>query len=161
VNVVKLADCPFVPWRNGGGRTRELLAWPDPIDWLVRVSVADIEADGPFSPFAGVERAIALLDGAGIVLDLPGGEQHLRPGDNAIVFDGEAAPMCRLIDGPTRDLNLMVRRDAGRALLRHTPIPHGPGWHAVFTGDALYWSDRAVEYLPLNTVRWWLALEAR
>jgi environmental stress-induced protein Ves len=161
VNRVLLADCPFVPWRNGGGRTRELLAWPDPIDWVVRVSVAEIDADGPFSPFPGVERAIALLDGAGIVLELPGGKQHLRPGDTAFVFDGEAAPMCRLIDGPTRDLNLMVRRDAGRAVLRHTPIPTGPGWHAVFTGDALYWTDRAVEYLPLNTVRWWLALEAR
>ena len=42
VRQVRLADCAFVPWRNGVGRTRELLAWPTAADWLVRVSVAEI-----------------------------------------------------------------------------------------------------------------------
>ncbi|MGA1289108.1 MAG: hypothetical protein ACO3ZK_16530, partial [Rubrivivax sp.] len=103
-----LSECPPQPWRNGGGLTRELLAWAgwvgdarqpcsgsdargadgdagragsrddareDPLDdprsdatratsgdaarplaspasaeWLLRVSVADITQDGPFSP---------------------------------------------------------------------------------------------------------------
>jgi len=39
------------PWKNGGGTTRELLAWPDPQDWTLRLSVAQVEADGPFSRF--------------------------------------------------------------------------------------------------------------
>ena len=34
-------------WRNGGGWTRELLAVPDAENWRIRVSVADIESDGP------------------------------------------------------------------------------------------------------------------
>ena len=51
-------------WRNGGGRTRELLAWPDAADWKVRVSVADVESDGPFSAFPGVQRWFAVLEGA-------------------------------------------------------------------------------------------------
>ena len=34
------------PWRNGGGRTRELLAWPDAQAWSVRISLAEIEAEG-------------------------------------------------------------------------------------------------------------------
>ena len=29
------------PWRNGGGLTRELLAWPTPDTLNVRLSVAD------------------------------------------------------------------------------------------------------------------------
>ena len=40
------------PWRNGGGRTRELLVWPagdglgGTTDWQLRVSVADITKNG-------------------------------------------------------------------------------------------------------------------
>jgi uncharacterized protein len=136
MNTVHLADCPFVPWKNGGGRTRELLAWPDPIDWLVRVSVAEIEADGPFSPFAGIDRWFAVLDGAGVALSLPEGEVVVRVGGAALAFAGEAAPGCRLLDGPTRDLNLMVRRGA-----------HG-AWHGVFADDTLWWSNETREALP-------------
>ena len=58
------------PWRNGGGVTRELLCLPagSGNDWTLRISVADIDADGPFSPFPGVTRWFAVLDGAGVRL---------------------------------------------------------------------------------------------
>ena len=49
-------DVAPTPWRNGGGRTRELLAWPHVADWKVRVSIADIDRDGPFSAFPGVSE---------------------------------------------------------------------------------------------------------
>jgi len=39
--VLPVAKAVAVPWRNGGGVTRELLAWPDSKDWALRVSVAD------------------------------------------------------------------------------------------------------------------------
>ena len=65
---VRLADCPPQPWRNGGGVTRELLAWPQAADWRLRVSVADIERDGPFSPFPGVDRWFAVIEGDGVEL---------------------------------------------------------------------------------------------
>ena len=29
-------------WRHGGGRTRELLAWPSAPHWMLRISLADI-----------------------------------------------------------------------------------------------------------------------
>ena len=32
-------------------------------DWTLRISVADIDADGPFSPFPGITRWFAVLDG--------------------------------------------------------------------------------------------------
>ena len=136
MNIVHLADCPFVPWRNGGGRTRELLAWPSASDWQVRVSVAEIEADGPFSPYPGIDRWFAVLGGAGVVLALPQGEVTLRPGSAAVAFAGEASPACRLIDGPTQDLNLMLRRGAPTS------------WRGIFADGALHWSDDPSVALP-------------
>ncbi|MDH4059939.1 MAG: HutD family protein [Aquincola sp.] len=159
MNKVALADCPFVPWRNGGGRTRELLAWPSATDWTLRVSVAEIEADGPFSPFAEIDRCFAVLDGAGVVLSLPRGEVRLHRGDPALTFPGEAAPLCRLIDGPTRDLNLMVRRAAGRPAMQRAPSSSGL-WRGLFSGDTLYWSDDPRDTLSQRD-GWWLSMEAR
>ena len=42
--LVRVDDVAPVPWRNGGGLTRELLAWPAAQDWAIRISVADIIA---------------------------------------------------------------------------------------------------------------------
>jgi uncharacterized protein len=156
MNVVQLNDCPLVPWRNGGGRTRELLAWPRADDWLVRVSVAHIDVDGPFSALAGIDRCFAVLDGAGVTLSLPHGRVRLGAQDDAIAFAGEAAPMCHLIDGPTRDLNLMVRRGAGIASMQRSP--HGnQRWRGVFADGTLWWSDDAGETLPA-AAGWYLSL---
>jgi hypothetical protein len=105
------------PWKNGGGLTRELLAWPTREGWALRISVADIRADGPFSAFPGVDRWFAVIEGAGVLLALAesaGGRRRAEPEGEPLHFAGETAPYAELLDGPTRDLNLMVRRDAGR-----------------------------------------------
>lgn len=115
---VALADCPPQPWRNGGGTTRELLAWPQAPLWALRVSVAAIDQDGPFSPYPGVQRWFAVLAGTGVRLAQPSGAIVVTPADEPIAFDGEDAPSCRLLEGPTQDLNVMVRRGAGGASLR-------------------------------------------
>jgi environmental stress-induced protein Ves len=158
MNRVALADCPFVPWRNGGGRTRELLAWPAGAHWQLRVSVAEIEADGPFSVFAGIERCFAVLDGAGVVLTLPQGDVQLRAGDGAVCFAGEAAPACRLIAGPTRDLNLMVRRGAGVASMQRARLASAR-WRGLFAQGTLWWTDDPHEPLP-DHAGWHLAVTA-
>jgi uncharacterized protein len=118
------------PWRNGGGRTRELLAWPGRDDWQLRISVADIDRDGPFSPFPGVERWFAVLEGEGVRLQLPGGAVSVTTDRPPLHFHGEDAPGCELIAGPTRDLNLMVRRGHGAATMQRAEPgvdfqPHG------------------------------------
>ena len=69
-HTVALADVAPSAWKNGGGTTRELLAWPSPADWVFRLSVAEVQADGPFSSFAGVQRWFAVLSGAGVRLRL-------------------------------------------------------------------------------------------
>jgi environmental stress-induced protein Ves len=151
-----------VPWRNGGGRTRELLAWPTVSDWLVRVSVAEIEADGPFSPFPGFDRCFAVLEGAGVELALPAAAVCLRTGSDALAFAGEDAPGCRLIDGPTRDLNLMARREAGRITMQREPGTRTAAlWRGLFDDGTLWWTDDPSSALPSHGSGWWLTLERR
>lgn len=106
--LVALADVRPQPWRNGGGATRELLAHPGPAQWRVRMSVADVQAAGPFSRFEGVERWFAVLEGGGVVLRLPGEERLLTRGDAAFRFDGAVPVHCTLFTEATRDFNLMA-----------------------------------------------------
>jgi environmental stress-induced protein Ves len=118
--VVRFDDVAPQPWRNGGGVTRELLAWPNAADWQVRISVADITADGPFSSFPGVDRWFAVLMGEGVWLGQP--PRAVRGADDAVGFSGESAPDCRLIAGATRDLNLMLRRDRATGVMRRFAV---------------------------------------
>ncbi len=112
--LVRLADAEAQPWRNGGGVTRELLAWPPVDDWAVRISVADVSRAGPFSSFPGVDRWFAVLSGDGVELTVDGVVRQLTQQDPAFAFSGEARVDCRLLDGATLDLNLMVKAGSAR-----------------------------------------------
>jgi len=134
---------PATPWRNGGGRTRELYTWPAGADWQLRISLADIEQDGPFSAFPGVQRHFAVLQGAGVRLQLPEGERLLRAGDAPLAFDGAAAPGCRLLDGATRDLNLMLQGvDGAMRLADDEPWSDEGCWRALFVAGAAYFQGQ-------------------
>jgi environmental stress-induced protein Ves len=122
VRLVAASDVAPQPWKNGGGVTRELLRLPCAAgladDWGLRISVADIDADGPFSPFPGITRWFAVIAGAGVRLSWPGrAPLALRRDEPPLRFDGADAPDCHLIAGATRDLNVMVRADWGHVTL--------------------------------------------
>jgi environmental stress-induced protein Ves len=148
---IRAADLAPQAWRNGGGSTRELVAWPAGPAWRLRLSLADIDAAGPFSAFAGVQRWFAVIEGAGVVLSLTDGERRLTPQSEPLCFDGACAPGCRLIEGPTRDLNLMLRGGVRGRLFRamhDTPCAEPWRWRACFTTGAARWQGdeaRAVE----------------
>ena len=120
LKVVRPAQRPPEPWANGGGTTRTLLTWPDPRRWRLRISVADVEKTGPFSVFPGVDRWFAVLDGDGVRLTTATRAPVVtRSTDEAMyAFPGDEATDCELLGGPTRDLNVMVRRTDGRAAIR-------------------------------------------
>lgn len=109
--LIPLADVPASPWRNGGGVTRELLAWPSAQDWHWRLSVAEVARNGPFSRFDGVQRWFAVLGGAGVQLHLPDQTHTLTVDSAPLCFDGALPVDCQLLDGATQDFNLMLRRD--------------------------------------------------
>lgn len=110
------------PWRNGGGVTHELWREGPPDAFEVRVSVADVTREGPFSRFAGVERWITMLEGRGFTLHR--GEQHhtIDAPFTVFPFAGEDAIDCSLVDGPVRDLNVMVARSRWRADVRAVAV---------------------------------------
>jgi environmental stress-induced protein Ves len=112
-NLIRLSDVAPTPWRNGGGITRELTAWPEGRDWTWRISVAEVAADGPFSHLPGVQRFFAVLGGAGVRLAVNGRVHEITATSAPFEFDGAATVDCQLLAGPTQDLNLMVQR--GRA----------------------------------------------
>lgn len=172
IHTMSLQDVAAQPWRNGGGVTQELLAWPAAETgsagsagsadsaWQLRISVARIDCDGPFSAYPGVERWFAVLQGEGVVLRFANRRLMLGAGSEPVRFEGAAAPDCGLLDGPTQDLNLMVRSDAGRGAM--LLARSGEEWvstarlRAVFTLDAatLHIDDGAAALLPAGTLAW-------
>lgn len=112
--IIRLADCPATPWKNGLGRTREMAVHPPGAgmgDFLWRVSVAEVESAAPFSAFPGIDRVIALLDGDGFTMTLDDGRIHALTAPCApFAFPGELGVQAALAGGPSRDFNLMLRR---------------------------------------------------
>jgi environmental stress-induced protein Ves len=133
---LKAGDYLRTPWKNGGGETVQLAVHPagaglDDFAW--RISMATIDRDGPFSLFAGVDRSLSLIDGAGVVLDIDGERHRLEPGSAPISFAGGAGVMARLVAGPVTDFNVMTRRGvAGHSL---AVMREGES-HAAATGFA-------------------------
>lgn len=127
-----------VRWKNGGGWTTELARDGDGDDFRWRVSIAQIESDGPFSAFPGIERDLLLLDGAGIELDIDDAPpRRLTRRFERVHFAGEARVDCRLLAGPTRDFNVMARRDAVHAEVVARPL----------AGSMLIFAEPGIEWL--------------
>ncbi|CAG9178971.1 HutD/Ves family protein [Cupriavidus pampae] len=161
------------PWKNGGGQTREIAAWPpgasmETFDW--RISVADIAADGPFSAFVGIDRQIALLEGAGVVLQARDGtfRHRLDRLGEPFPFTGDIAVDATLIDGPTRDFNVMTRRGRCRAVVEALRSPiridgddamlmfvvagrwHDADGHPLAAGDGMLWTAASMRRTTLT-----------
>lgn len=98
-------------WKNGAGLTRDVISMPpgsglEDFGW--RLSIAEVDADGPFSIFEGVQRHMLVLAGS-LELQGPGVDKTLRAGGPPFAFSGEIPVHGSPLDGPVRDLNLMVR----------------------------------------------------
>jgi environmental stress-induced protein Ves len=102
---------------RGGVTTEIYVSSPfGAFDW--RVSIATVNAEGPFSAFTGYERHIMTLSGGGMVLDIEGrGKFTLEP-LRPFSFSGDAKVHGSLLQGAVMDFNLMVRRDFGSGTLR-------------------------------------------
>lgn len=158
IRVVRLADVPVQAWKNGGGTTRELLAWPEAADWTLRLSVARIDRDGPFSAYPDISRWFAVLSGGGVELGWQDRTAQLSPGTEPLHFDGADAPGCRLLNGPTEDLNLMLRSDRARGAMR--PVQGGgarsgsSAWRAVYTASPCTLHGSTAVELPAHSLAW-------
>src|SRR6185437_431933 len=111
--IIRLADCPSQPWKNGLGRTREIAVHPAAAgsdDFVWRVSIAEVDGDG-------------------FTMTLDGRQVHALTTPFApFAFPGEASVEVTLAGGPTRDFNLMVRRAQARGDVQawHGPATRTP-----------------------------------
>ena len=122
MQIVRQSRFKASPWKNGGGITHEAIRAPERGAFRWRVSIAHIDAPGPFSDFAAYRRFMVLLKGAGVVLTFSSGPgavgrsgrdakaRELRTVGDMAEFDGGLAAHCDLVDGPCVDLNLMVSK---------------------------------------------------
>lgn len=173
MQLVRAGQARRVRWRNDGGWTREIasgtvarpVAETTGADWDWRISVAEIEQDGPFSLFPGIDRCLILLEGSGMDLDFGGGDGvRIVPARPRIEFAGEAGIQCRLLDGPTCDFNAMWRRSVLSAQVEPLSLDGsmttelGAGWTAAvfhvlagradLSGQALGMADTLVVVPP-------------
>ena len=171
------------PWKNGGGTTSTLAQWPegaglDAIGW--RLSIAEVAAAGPFSSFPGIERHLAMLEGA---MELRFAERTVRldPAAPALCFAGDAAVEGQPLGGPVRDLNLMVdpqrftarlARIAGTVtitpqpgcqhlLVLTAPVPPADGLPALARHDALWFGSGLAGSWQIAVVGWLATIAAR
>lgn len=135
VRLLPAAAHRAVAWKNGGGRTFEVAAFPPDadvtgFDW--RVSIAEIDSPGPFSSFHGIDRVLVPLGSGGVTLVVDGVPRELAP-FVPFAFDGESDVTSVLTGGPCADLNVMTRRGAVTAavevveLTEEVELAAGPG----------------------------------
>lgn len=112
--ILRSVDYVARPWKNGGGTTRDIVVSPsgaslDNFDW--RLSLAQVDRDGPFSRFDNVDRTLVLLSGAMTLHERDRRIQLVR--NEPFAFEGERAIEATVGGGATLDFNVMTRR--GRA----------------------------------------------
>ena len=122
ITILRATDRIAVPWKNGGGITREVAIWPpgsnfENFDW--RVSIAEVREAGPFSRFENIDRTLMILQGR---LALTFADKNLELGRDcaSFAFPGEEACFGVPIEGTVLDLNVMTRR--GRVIARATTL---------------------------------------
>jgi len=146
-----------MPWKNGGGETWEIATSPcgaslDDFDW--RVSMARVQAAGPFSQFPGVDRTLAVLEGGGLALRFATEDRvALTAAAEPFSFPADIPVDAELPAGGITDLNVMTRRSFGHHRLRRLALAE-PALLTSGTDDILLlaWNadvlvrDRDVEF---------------
>ncbi|WP_172330859.1 HutD family protein [Mangrovicoccus sp. HB161399] len=129
----RAATREFEPWKNGGGRTATLASFPGgaglgSFQW--RISLAVIDATGPFSVFPGVERLFTPVAGDPVILTIGGNAVTAAPGIDPLRFGGAAAVHAEVTGGPLTVLNLMCRPPF-RAMVSRGMLPPGAHWQGA------------------------------
>lgn len=123
-HLFRFAALPEKPWKNGGGTTREIAAFPPQAsldDFTWRLSMARVATAGPFSSFAGIDRVLAVLEGT-LALDGPTIAARLDPASEPFAFDGGAPCAGEPLGGDVLDLNAMARRGRCRVAMRRLAV---------------------------------------
>lgn len=106
MKIVEFGALIDVPWKNGGGITRNIAkGLRDGVStWTI--SRAEVSKDGPFSDFSGMVRVLTVVSGGAMKLDSPTTTLEATLWE-PVQFDGGLKVHARLQGGPLTDLNVM------------------------------------------------------
>lgn len=107
MKILRYADLVPVPWKNGGGVTREIARQEQDGEFAWRLSIADVASEGAFSPFPGLRRILTVIDGPGMLLDRLNLEAHAANLFEPVAFSGDEPINGLLPHGPCRDFNVI------------------------------------------------------
>ncbi len=122
--VVRIEDLVAAPWSNGGGWTTEIykqLSAQRPGQPVWRLSLATIDAPGPFSVLPDARRFLLLASDTALQLSIDGIVHTLRYTDS-VVFDGGAPVEVVATSGVCSALNLMTYGALGGHLEVSRPV---------------------------------------
>jgi uncharacterized protein len=124
IQLIPANEYQRIRWKNGLGWTREITRYPaESENWHWRLSIAEVDKDCVFSTFENIDRELVLLSGEGMRLNFVDGETFiLNSPHGKYRFAGERELAAELIDGPTRDFNVMWRRDDYDVQVLHRPL---------------------------------------
>lgn len=150
VRLHRAADYPRMPWKNGAGSTLEIARDQgqglEGFGW--RLSIADIGESGGFSSFAGYQRVIGVLEGAGMRLQVDGVASRPLLAFDPFAFGGDSQVTCELLDGPIRDFNLIYAPQRYGARLQWLTLEQP---QRLFSSASTLLLFSAVEALELMT----------
>jgi hypothetical protein len=152
MRILRAAVRVAAPWKNGGGTTLEVAAFPegstlDRFGW--RISMAEVRKGGPFSMFPGIDRKLAILEGR-MTLAVEGREEIELSSDSSVVsFPGDVPTNCQPLAACVTDLNLMTRRGQFSAAM--TRYRGGEARQALTMADSEVTAVIALQPLELRT----------
>lgn len=112
------ADYRVQRWANGLGQTVEMLRIEKDGALQMRLSMAVVDADGPFSLFPGIERVLTVIRGPGFALHGEGVDLACPP-LVPVAFAGDVAVQAVGTGGiASEDLNVMTARHLPRPEVR-------------------------------------------
>lgn len=116
------ADYTTMPWANGKGTTVEMLRVDRDGALLLRLSMATVAEDGPFSLFPGIDRNLTVIDGPGFWLRGDGIDLHCAP-LVPCAFAGDVAVRAVGTGGQVSvDFNVMTSRVLPRPVVTVLPV---------------------------------------
>ncbi len=123
MKVLRYSDLVPVPWKNGGGVTREIARHETNGQLVWRLSIADVALEGPFSAFPGLQRILTVIEGGGMVLERPNGAGMAANLFEPVAFSGDERINGLLPNGPCRDFNVIWNPKLAKAAvtLIHAP----------------------------------------
>lgn len=154
----RAANARIMPWANGYGQTIEMLREDGPAGLHLRLSIATVATDGPFSLFPGIDRVLTVISGAGFHLAGDGIALQAAP-LMPVAFPGDVAIRATGVTTASDDFNVMTARHLPRPRVwitgPGTLIPHGrlfllPLHPAVINNEPVAARDLVETRSPVN-----------